>query len=223
MAQKVAGELYESLTGQLLEIGRQLRQSNGYPFDPAQLQKFLQRAVEGKFVDRPVVKPKFDVLADGTITFTVTSDGTTGLEWIDRLKAAGHKVNDYAEQLLRSSDFVPTNGMTTKSVVLLNKLWTTDSNRLTKNIRAEADKRKQVKPNAEVACLVRKMFTNEEIRSMGLLRLVIMHESIKDADGRSGLLAVSADDSESWLDAFWDSPAYQWSSQSGFVFAVPQV
>lgn len=223
MAQKVAGELYESLTGQLLEIGRQLRQSNGYPFDPAQLQKFLQRAVEGKFVDRPMVKPKFDVLADGTITFTVTSDGTTGLEWIDRLKAAGHKVNDYAEQLLRSSDFVPTNGMTTKSVVLPGKLWTTDSNRLTKNIRAEALKRKLVKPNVEVACLIRMMCTNEEIRSMGLLRLVIMHKPIKDAAGSSVLLTVLAGVSESWLDAYWVRPVYQWDSRSGFVFAVPQV
>ncbi|MEK7109097.1 MAG: hypothetical protein AAB919_01525 [Patescibacteria group bacterium] len=49
MAVKVAGELYESVTGQLFEIGRQLRQPNGYPFDPEQLKNFLQLAVEGKF------------------------------------------------------------------------------------------------------------------------------------------------------------------------------
>ena len=170
-----------------------------------------------------VVKPKFDVLADGTITFTVTSDGTTGLEWIGRLKAAGHKVNDYTEQLLRSSDFVPTNGMTTKIAVLPGKLWTTNSNRLTKNIRAEALKRKLVKPNVEVACLIRMMFTNEEIRSMGLHRLVIMHKPINDVGGSSGLLTVGAGGSGSWLGAYWDDPDYRWDSQDGFVFAVPQV
>ena len=49
MATKVAGELYESITGQLFEIGRQLRQPNGYPFDPIQLQVALQFAIEGKF------------------------------------------------------------------------------------------------------------------------------------------------------------------------------
>jgi len=45
----VAGELYETLTGQLFEIGRQLRQPNGYPFDPFKLKRHLQAAIEGNF------------------------------------------------------------------------------------------------------------------------------------------------------------------------------
>ena len=49
MANKVAGELYESLTGQLFEIGRQLRQPNGYPYDPMELKAHLQAAIEGRF------------------------------------------------------------------------------------------------------------------------------------------------------------------------------
>lgn len=49
MAQKVAGELYESITGQLFEIGRQLRQPNGYPFDPEVLKASLQRIIQGDF------------------------------------------------------------------------------------------------------------------------------------------------------------------------------
>ncbi len=50
MATKVAGELYESITGQLFEIGRQLRQTNGYPFDPEDLRNHLRAAVEGNFI-----------------------------------------------------------------------------------------------------------------------------------------------------------------------------
>ena len=46
---KVAGDLYETLTGQLFELGRQLRQANGYPFDPFQLKAYLQDAIEGRF------------------------------------------------------------------------------------------------------------------------------------------------------------------------------
>lgn len=46
----VAGELYESITGQLFEIGRQLRQPSGYPFDPEMLKAHLQDAIEGRFV-----------------------------------------------------------------------------------------------------------------------------------------------------------------------------
>lgn len=45
----VAGEMYESITGQLFEIGRQLRQPNGYPFDPKMLKDYLQDAIEGRF------------------------------------------------------------------------------------------------------------------------------------------------------------------------------
>lgn len=49
MATLVAGEQYHELDGQLLEIKRQLRQSAGYPYDPAQLKVALQNAIEGKF------------------------------------------------------------------------------------------------------------------------------------------------------------------------------
>lgn len=47
--QIVAGELYESITGQLFEIGRQLRQKNGYPYSPERLKQILQDAIEGRF------------------------------------------------------------------------------------------------------------------------------------------------------------------------------
>ncbi len=58
MAQRVAGELYESITGQLFELGRQLRQPNGYPFNPWQLKLHLQAAVEGRFASRELFSIK---------------------------------------------------------------------------------------------------------------------------------------------------------------------
>lgn len=51
-SQTVAGELYESITGQLFEIGRQLRQKSGYPFDSQKLKFVLQNAIEGRFDPR---------------------------------------------------------------------------------------------------------------------------------------------------------------------------
>lgn len=69
MATPVAGELYESITGQLFEIGRQLRQSAGYPFDPKMLKRTLQGVIEGKFNLEP---PFFTVV--GAL---VTGDGTS--------------------------------------------------------------------------------------------------------------------------------------------------
>ena len=80
MAIKVAGEQYESITGQLFEIGRQLRQPNGYPFDPTQLKDFLQLAIEGKFngVSAPAVMPEQLVLS---IDYSRT---------LEQMIAAGH-------------------------------------------------------------------------------------------------------------------------------------
>lgn len=54
MATEVTGEQYRNLDGQILEIKRQLRQREGYPFDPELLKDHLQLAVEGKF-GMPVV------------------------------------------------------------------------------------------------------------------------------------------------------------------------
>ncbi|MDP3962545.1 MAG: hypothetical protein Q8Q03_01625, partial [bacterium] len=49
MAKIVAGDTYYNLDGQLLEIKRQLRQPNGYPYDPEDLSVGLQKLIEGKF------------------------------------------------------------------------------------------------------------------------------------------------------------------------------
>lgn len=50
MAKKVEGERYYKIDGQLLEIKRQLRQRNGYPFDIDDLMRHLQAGVEGRFI-----------------------------------------------------------------------------------------------------------------------------------------------------------------------------
>lgn len=49
MATIVAGNIYEKLDGQLFEIKRQIRQQNGYPYDPEKLLRHLQKAIEGEF------------------------------------------------------------------------------------------------------------------------------------------------------------------------------
>ena len=153
---------------------------------------------------------------------SVTSDGTTGLGWIERLEKKGFKLCDYSKSILLSPDFKPTNGITTEIAVLKGEMFS-DKNRFTKNIRAEADKRNLVKPNAEVACLIREKFTDKEIEAMGLLYIVAMHEPIKDSDGDLHLLDADRFDDGSWLDTYCGGPGGRWYRESGFAFAVPQV
>lgn len=159
---------------------------------------------------------------DGVIYFSVTSDGTTGEDWIKRLEGNGFRVGDYAKQVLRSPDFKPTNGVTTEVAVLKGMLFE-DNDRITKKIRAEADKRKLSKPNAELACLIREKFTDKEIEAMGLWYIVAMHEPINDSGGGPGLLYACRDDGGRWLSACSGRPDDRWNRDDGFAFAVSQV
>ena len=118
----------------------------------------------------------------GVIYFSVTSDGITGEEWINRLEDKGFRVSDYAKVLLRSPDFKPTSGVTTEVAVLKGMMLFGGNDRTTKKIRAEADNRKLTKPNAELACLIREKFTDKEIEGMGLWWIVVM-DPIKDSGG----------------------------------------
>ena len=70
-----------------------------------------------------------------------------------------------------------------------------------KKIRAEADKRKLSKPNAELACLIREKFTDKEIEVMGLIWIVAMHEPINDSDGDPCLMSVNRYDNGRQLSA----------------------
>jgi hypothetical protein len=156
---------------------------------------------------------------DGVIYFSVTSDGTTGEDWIPRLESKGFRVGDYAKQVLCSPDFKPTSGVTTEIAILKGMLFE-ENNRITKNIRAEADKRKLLKPNAEVACLIREKFTDKEIEAMGLTWIIAMHEPINDSDGAPALLNANRNGAGQWLGSCDDRPGRSWDREDGFAFEV---
>ena len=159
---------------------------------------------------------------NGVIYFEVTSDGTTGLEWIKRFEKKGDRVSGYAKSVLRSPDFKPTKGVTYEIAVLKGMLFE-DNNRITKNIRTEAESRKLTTPNAEVACLIRENFSDKEIEAMGLVWVVVMHDPIKDSDGDPSLLDVPRFDNGRWLDTYCGQPDNWWDRSYGFAFVVSQV
>jgi len=156
---------------------------------------------------------------DGVIYFSVTSDGTTGEDWIKRLKGNCFRVGDYAKRLLRSPDFKLTTGVTTE-VAVLNGMLFEVNDRITKKIRVEADKRKLSKPNAELACLICEKFTDKEIKAMGLWHIVTIHEPINDSDGGPDLLYAYRSDDGRWLIAYYGRPDFRWDRGRWFAFAV---
>ncbi|OGZ10555.1 MAG: hypothetical protein A3D67_01445 [Candidatus Lloydbacteria bacterium RIFCSPHIGHO2_02_FULL_51_22] len=156
---------------------------------------------------------------DGVIYFSVESDGTTGEDWITRLESKGFRVGDYAKQVLRSTDFKPTSGVTTETVVLPGSFFG-DKDLDTAKIRDEAKKRKLVTPNAELACLIREKFRDDEIEAMGLWYIVAMHEPMSDSDGDPRLLDARRDVGGRWLSASYVRPGRRWHRDGGFAFAV---
>lgn len=158
----------------------------------------------------------------GVIYFSVTSDGTTGEEWIKRLESKGFNVSDYAKNLLLSKEFKPTSGIITNVAVLKGRFFA-DEDRITKKIRAEADNRKWGKSNPEIACLIREKFTDEDIEAMGLIWIIVMHEPINNSDGDPRLLVASRSGDGCWLDACYGDPGSRWDRGDGFAFVVSQV
>ena len=156
---------------------------------------------------------------DGVIYLSVTSDGTTGSEWIKRLKKKGFRLSDCAKSVLRSPDFKPTSGVKTDVAVLTGTLFA-DNDRITWKICAEAEERTLSKPNAELACLIREQITNEEIEQMGLLSIIVMHEPINDSAGVPGLLDANRGSGGRLLDAYDGMPGSRWSRAAGFAFVV---
>ena len=158
---------------------------------------------------------------DGVIYFSVTSNGMTGEEWIGHLGSNDFHVSAYAKEVLRSPGFTPTDGVTTE-VAVLKELVFSGNSHTTRRIRAEADKRNLTKPNAEVACLIREKFTDEEIEAMGLWWVVVMHEPINSSGGPY-LLSADRDRRGGCLSAYYDWRDLTWDRCDGFAFAVPQV
>lgn len=144
---------------------------------------------------------------DGIIYFSVTSDGTTGDDWIDHLERKDFYLDSSGKRLLRSSDFKPTKGMTTEVAVLRSALFE-ENDRITEKILAEGNKRKLLEPNAEVACLILQKFGGKGIKAMGLNWILVMHEPILNVNypclltvgpssPRAGLCWLRADPSTS--------------------------
>ncbi|MFA6554650.1 MAG: hypothetical protein WCS89_04070 [Candidatus Paceibacterota bacterium] len=157
---------------------------------------------------------------DGVIYFTLpATDGTTGSQWIDRLKKKGFRLSKWAKDILNSKDFKPTTGVVNEIAVLKGTLFK-NNGRITKNIRAMDDKRKFATPNAEIACMIREMFTDEEIKDMGLVWIVAMHEPIKDSNGGPNLLSADRAEDGRWLRTPCLSTIDEWRRERGLAFVV---
>ena len=159
---------------------------------------------------------------DGTIRFSVTSTGETGEEWANWFKANGYDLGSEAEFILHSNSFRPTTGVTYKIAVLPGTFWK-DEERITSNIRAKADSlsfKQGQEVNPEIACLIWRMFSNEEIEEMGLTWIITLHDPISGSLGHPYLLGVRRHCGGHRLRASYGQPGDWWDCVDGFASIV---
>lgn len=149
------------------------------------------------------------------VLWTVTSDGTDARV----LESSGRKVSSWVKDVMSKPEFVATRGKTYRLVVIRGDEFATDAERTTANIRAEAARRRYLEPPAEVAALLRKKFTQEEL---GFPYVVVMHKPITGSHGGPSLLVLGRGDGGEWLDAWRGNPDERWNRGSVFVFLAPQ-
>ncbi|MFA4942838.1 MAG: hypothetical protein WC564_04340 [Patescibacteria group bacterium] len=168
-----------------------------------------------------LIKPKWTE-KDGIIRFSVTSDGTTGEEWIARLEGKGFRVGDYAKSVLRSQDFQPTSNVNYEVVVLKGD-FPIDGSRTSVNIRKKAKRLKFIVPNAEIACLIREKFFDRELETMGLFWIVVMHEPIKNSAHDFVLLGAGRGGDGRSLSSHNADFGIEWGRLNGLAFVFSQV
>ncbi len=156
---------------------------------------------------------------EGVVYFSVTSDGTTGTEWIARLEKKGLLVGDYAKQVLLSSDFKPTTGLTIEVGVLKGILFK-KRQCLIENISKVAFDRNFKIPHAEIACLIREKFTDDDMQAMGFVWIVTMHEPIKDSVDDWSLLISGRLNEGDWLSTCFEDINQNIPFDGGFAFVV---
>ena len=164
---------------------------------------------------------------NGLIRFSLISTGETGAEWADWYKANyPGELGDEAEFMIRSADFQPSKiGTVYEIAVLPGGLWK-DADRITSNIRAKADDlgfKQGREVNPEIACLIRRTFSNEEIKAMGLTWIITLHEPIRASVGSPSLLGANRCDGDRGLCACYDEPGSRWDADDGFAALVSPV
>ena len=157
------------------------------------------------------------------IYFTLPStDGTDAEGWITRLELQGFKPMGDAKGVLLAGELKPTTGVV-YPVAVIRGTAITDEDRITHKIQAEGANRKWKDLPLEAVCLIREMFSDKDLKAMGLYWIVGMTSKPVQFRGGPRFLGADRDGGGSGLDAGWAGPDGGWNAAGGFAFRVPQV
>lgn len=169
---------------------------------------------------------------DGITCVDVVSDGTDGYAWEKWFDESGLRLSSWSRGVLRSPDFVPTFGISTRIAIVGRKLLRLPhyigqkgESRLTLYgvTKIATERLGLLAPQMEIACLLRRAVSRAGMESMDCSEILVMHEPITSPspNGSAGrcYLSVTIDG----LDLLWDYVGLTWSLMNpyrfGFAFA----
>lgn len=158
-------------------------------------------------------------IENSIIYFTVTPNGWTGPGWLAWYEQNGYMLSAEAKFVLVSPEFTQTPAASEIQIAVLTGELFINNERTTGNARAQASLRGLVPTNTDIACLIRKKFSNEEMETMGLNWIVGMHTAIQGPIGPQ-LIGALQYNHELRLGSCFDEPSNKWSRRNGFAFAV---
>ncbi len=162
------------------------------------------------------------------ITFTVVGTGLSGAEWLARLEAGGHKVSDWARDILSRPDYDASHRLEAGKVYTLALVRGSEiskvSNRTTSALQAigvrDYGPQAVVGLKGELALLICEKFTNEELKKMGLEYIAVLHTPLVVSNGNPSVLSVNRDDGDSWVSASYGYSRNRWYDEGAFPVLV---
>jgi hypothetical protein len=164
----------------------------------------------------------------GHIMLTIIGLDFTGEQEVERLEAAGFRVNSWAKSCLTSTkkDGYDNNhrlvaGQRYKVALMPTQEIERDSDRTTDALRKRGIERYGYeKPLAGIVPRIRETVSDKQMEEMGFWYIAAPHEPIKDSDGAPIVLYARRIDGGPWLVADWDHPDFHWDGRGAFAFLV---
>ncbi|RNJ51394.1 hypothetical protein [Methylocystis hirsuta] len=164
----------------------------------------------------------------GHLIVKVTGLDLTGAQEVERLRAAGYRIGDYARSCLLSSapDSYDANhrlvaGREYTIALMPTKEIEDWRERTTANLRKRGIERYGYGvPLSGVVPRIRESVSDTQMEAMGFWFIAAPHDPIKDSDGDPLVLSADRGGDGRWLDARWDLPDIYWRGDGAFAFLV---
>lgn len=151
---------------------------------------------------------------DHSIVTSVLTDGTSGNDWIKRLENRNVILTESAKTIIKQKTFKPTKDIRFTLEILKGGQF--ENGFKLSDIKKFAKNQLLLVPSIEIALLMREQILYNDMKEMGLDRIIIMHRSHK---GR--LLSLELDGYASMITTV--KTEGRWQKNDGFAFIINNI